>query len=123
MASVTEIYVCKPGQDLKKGELFTSSSIHDRQAAENDARDRCREDDRIAKIGYYSVNEEGSFKTILIYENPNVNVTTSGPAPKKKASREELIASAQQARSSAPAAKSRGGLFSKVVTFFTEEAT
>ena len=38
MPSVTEIYVCKPGQKLQKGKLFTSYDIHDHQVAELRAR-------------------------------------------------------------------------------------
>ena len=62
MSSVTEIYVCKPEQELKKGKLFTSQDIHTRQEAELDARERCRIDDRIAKIAYYALQEDGAFK-------------------------------------------------------------
>ncbi len=121
MPSVTEIYVCKPGQDLKKGELFTSGSINDRADAENDARDRCRDDDSIAKIGYYAMTEDGNFKTLLIFENPNVDLAA---APSGKSKRDELIAAAQEAHASTQESeKPRGSLFSKVVTFFTEEAT
>ena len=50
MSSVTEIYVCKLRQELKKGKLFTSGDIHNRQDAEQDARERCSHDDTIAKI-------------------------------------------------------------------------
>ena len=93
MPSVTAIYVCKLGQDLKKGELFTSGSIKDRADAELDARDRCRDDHRIAKIGCYAMTEGGNFKTLLIYENPDGDLS---PAPSAKSDREELIAAAQK---------------------------
>jgi hypothetical protein len=120
MSSVTEIYVCKLQQDLKKGKLFTSGDIHDRADAELDARERCASDDTIAKIGYYAVDDEGGFKSILIYENPNVDLSS---ALSSGSERDDLIASAAQAHAETKEAnKPRASLFSKVVTFFTEEA-
>ncbi len=55
MSSVTEIYVCKLRQELKKGKLFTSGDIHTREDAERDAKERCGLDDTIAKIAYYAI--------------------------------------------------------------------
>ncbi len=97
MSSVTEIYVCKLRQELKKGKLFTSGDIHNRQDAEQDARERCSHDDTIAKIGYYVMQDDGSFKSILLYENPDVD-PNSGPSEEMVTSeRDDLIAAAQQA--------------------------
>ena len=119
MSSVTEIYVCKPGQELKKGKLFTSSDIHDRQAAEMDARERCGFDDTIAKIAYYAIQDDGGYKSILIYDNPDVDLSAV-----PSSARESLIADASQAHTQVQTGdKPRHSLFSKVVTFFTEEAT
>ena len=124
MSSVTEIYVCKLRQELKKGKLFTSGDIHNRQDAEQDARERCSHDDTIAKIGYYVMQDDGSFKSILLYENPDVD-PNSGPSEEMVTSeRDDLIAAAQQAHigvSSSP--KPRGSNFFKVVTFIIEEAS
>lgn len=118
MPSVTEIYVCKPGQKLKKGKLFTSNDIHDRQAAELGARERCRFDDSIAKIAYYAIQDDGGYKSILIYENPGVDLST---VPTN--GRESLISAAAEANvHTQTSEKPRYSLFSKVVTFFTEEA-
>jgi hypothetical protein len=119
MSSVTEIYVCKLQQELKKGKLFTSGDIHDRRDAEMDAKERCSEDDTIAKIGYYALADDGSFKSILIYENPDVDLN-SAPSG---STREDLISSATEAHAQAKLhPKPRHSLFSRVVTFFTVEA-
>ncbi|MBT3172183.1 MAG: hypothetical protein HOJ07_05950 [Rhodospirillaceae bacterium] len=124
MSSVTEIYVCKLRQELKKGKLFTSGDIHTRQDAEQDARERCGHDDTIAKIGYYAMQDDGSFKSILLYDNPDVDLTGAPPADSGDGDeRTNLIAAAQQAHvgvTSDP--KPRSSIFSKVMTFFTEEA-
>ena len=118
MSSVTEIYVCKLRQELKKGKLFTSGDIHTREDAERDAKERCGRDDTIAKIAYYAIQDDGGFKSILIYENPDVDLS-SAPSD----DRADLIESAQQAHSNVKSSpKSSGSIFSKVMTFFTEDA-
>ena len=126
MSSVTEIYVCKLRQEMKSGKLFTSNDIHSRHDAEMDARERCGFDDSIAKIGYYGVEGDVSYKIILMYENPNVDRTSEPPVEESGAQppgREKLMASAQQAHAAAAEGdKPRHSLFSKVMTFFTEEA-
>ena len=120
MSSVTEIYVCKPEQELKKGKLFTSQDIHTRQEAELDAREHCRIDDRIAKIAYYALQEDGAFKSILIYENPDVDLSS---LPSNGRVQENSMRSAAKTKVPAPAVhKPSHSLFSKVVMFFTEEA-
>ncbi len=73
----------------------------------------------IAKIGYYALADDGSFKSILIYENPDVDLN-SAPSG---STREDLISSATEAHAQAKLhPKPRHSLFSKVVTFFTVEA-
>jgi hypothetical protein len=122
MSSVTEIYVCKLRQELKKGKLFTSGDIHTRAEAETDARERCGFDDSIAKIGYYTTQEDGSFKSILIYENPDVDL--SRVQSEDSGSRTELMAAAQQAHADVTGApKPRRSMMSKFMNFFTEEAS
>jgi len=122
MSCITEIYVCKLKQELKNVKLFTSVDIHDRRDAEEDARERCSHDDTTAKIGYYAIQDDGCFKSILLYENPDVDLL-SGPSTAGD-ERADLIAAAQQAHFSvSKTPKSSGSLFSKVMTFFTEEAS
>lgn len=125
MSSVTEIYVCKLRQELKKGKLFTSGDIHTRQDAEQDARERCSHDDTIAKIGYYAMQDDGSFKSILLFDNPDVDLTSAPPVDSGGGGeRADLIAAAQQAHVGVTSdAKPRSSIFSKVMTFFTEEAS
>ena len=119
MSSVTEIYVCKLGQELKKGKLFTSKDIHTRQEAEVDARERCGFNDSIAKVAYYAIQDDGNFKSILIYENPDVDLSrfSSNTLPENS--------SESGAKTRTPASsdfKSGNSLFSRLVMFFTEEA-
>jgi hypothetical protein len=71
MSGATEIYLCKAGQELKQGRMEFSDSITTRAEAEVDAVQRCKWDKKLAKIAYYAVNDEGDFKIILTYNNPN----------------------------------------------------
>ncbi len=71
MSTVTEIYICQPGQALKEGELVISHDVTDRKQAQGDAVARCRFDKGIARIIYYAIREDGDFRTIYSYENPN----------------------------------------------------
>ncbi len=82
MSGATEIYLCKPGQDLKQGRVEYSDSIATKADAEADALQRCRFDKNLAKIAYYAVNDEGDFKVILTYNNPNIG-TEEEEKPKK----------------------------------------
>jgi hypothetical protein len=117
MSSVTEIYVCKLRQELKKGKLFTSGDIHTREDAERDAKERCGRDDTIAKIAYYAIQDDGGFKSILTYENPDVDLS-SAPSD----DRADLIESAQQAHSNVKSSpKPSGSIFSKVMTFLPKK--
>jgi hypothetical protein len=68
---VTEIYSCKDGQDLREGRLDYSSDILDREAADADARRRCQTDPTLRKVAYYAVRDDGGFRLIHAYTNPN----------------------------------------------------
>lgn len=72
MSGATEIYLCKPGQELKQGRVEYSDSISTKAEAEIDALQRCKWDKSLAKIAYYAVNDEGDFKIILTYNNPHI---------------------------------------------------
>lgn len=79
MGEVTEIYICKKGQQLKEGKLEISHSITDKMAAEGDARQRCREDKSIYKIAYYRLNDSGDFRIFYSYANPRIAISEPKP--------------------------------------------
>jgi len=60
----------------EEGQDFTANDIHECQAAELDARERCGFDDTISKTSYYATEEDDGNKSILIYENPDVDLST-----------------------------------------------
>jgi hypothetical protein len=68
---VTEIYSCRPGQKLKEGRLDYSSDITCKEEAEVDALRRVKLDPGLAKVAYYQVTEDGRFRVIHSYTNPN----------------------------------------------------
>lgn len=68
---VTEIYSCQDGQDLREGRLDYSSDIVDREAADADAKRRCKADPTLRKVAYYAVREDGGFRMIHAYTNPH----------------------------------------------------
>ncbi len=68
MSGGTEIYICKPGQEIKQGKL-EYSNIATREEATADAERRARADSSIGLIAYYSVGEDGSFRSLYTYEN------------------------------------------------------
>ena len=64
------------------------------------------------------IQDDGGYKSILIYENPGVDLST---VPTN--GRESLISAAAEANVHTQTSKKpRYSLFSKVATFFTEEA-
>lgn len=71
MAGTTEIYLCTEGQSVKEGKLVYSSSVETKAEAESDALRRCGIDPSLAKIAYYTVDEDGSFNNFYTYRNPN----------------------------------------------------
>jgi len=71
MSGTTEIYLCRAGQSLKQGRVEYSDSIASRDEAQSDAEARCARDNKLAKIAYYAVNEEGDFRVIYTHNNPN----------------------------------------------------
>jgi len=82
MAGTTEIYLCRAGQALKQGQVEYSDRIETKGEAEADAIQRCKWNKKLAKIAYYAVNEEGDFRVILTYNNPNIG-NDAPKAPKK----------------------------------------
>jgi|GEM_PF-429744 len=104
--SATEIYLCKAGQSIKQGRMEVSDSITTKAEAEKDAKARCSDDSSLAKIVYYAISDDGDFKAILTYNNPDADpeaekgaAPSSTPvkrrqAPKKKLSLMDKIVNA-----------------------------
>ncbi len=82
MSGATEIYICKPGQEIKEGKLEYSSTVTSRTDAMADSTRRCNVDPSIGMIVYYAVSEDGSFKTLFSYENPKARKVTKRRVPK-----------------------------------------
>jgi hypothetical protein len=68
MSDLTEIYICKPGQELKQGKL-EHSNISTKAEAEKDAKSRCKYDPTIGRVAYYAVDESGKFRNFYTYDN------------------------------------------------------
>jgi hypothetical protein len=80
MSDATEIYICKPGQAIKEGRMEFSSAITTAGQAEADALQKCAGDPSVGKVVYYAVSEDGSFKTLFSYDNPQAGKPKRRPA-------------------------------------------
>ncbi len=89
MAEVTEIYICKEGQQLKDGKLEVSLDIVDKPQAEFDARARCHKDNTLKKIAYYRLNEEGDFHCFYTYVNEHHESSAPRPDPGARAKKKK----------------------------------
>lgn len=119
MSGVTEIYICKAGQELKDGKLIYSDDIRDKYQAEADAKQRCERDTTISKIGYYSVSENETFRNFYTYENQDC--TQAPAAGATRAGKANGSARGEPSSAKPRANRPAGSLFSRVVEFFTEE--
>ena len=87
MPDVVEIYICKPGQELKQGQLVVSNDIETREDAEADAKSRCAGNRGIERIAYYEIKDDGDFRSFFSYKNPNAEAApgaSSATGAKKK---------------------------------------
>jgi hypothetical protein len=110
MAGATEIYICKPGQEIKEGRV-EYADLETRAEAASDAERRCSADPTIGKIAYYRLSEDGGFKTLYSYDNPDAEQ----PKPARRAA-------AQPARSGRrQPVQRRRSLFERVRTFLEED--
>lgn len=93
-----EIYICKPGQQLKEGRMEMNYEITTKGEAISDAERRIASSPGIAKIAYYKLSDDGSFRALYTHVNEKVDTSpkqtprrhTGGggklpPKPKKKA--------------------------------------
>lgn len=70
MSDVVEIYSARGDQSIRDGALDYSNTITTKGQAQADAVARCQRDRTVRKIAYYIVRDDGSFKTLFSYENP-----------------------------------------------------
>ena len=81
MSRTTEIYTCRPGQDIKQGKLEISQDVATREAAMADAFRRSQADPSIGTIAYYSVGDDGAVETLFTYESSKTPEPAKQPAP------------------------------------------
>lgn len=72
----TEIYSCKEGQSLKQGKIDYSSHITTKNDAASDAERRCARDPSLKKIAYYTMGQDGEFRLLYSYTNPDCKTPT-----------------------------------------------
>lgn len=85
MSDVVEIYSARGDQSIRDGALDYSHTIHTKTEAATDAQARCKRDRTIRKVAYYVVRDDGSFKTLFSYENPDPVKMTRSRLPSRKA--------------------------------------
>ena len=84
MSDVVEIYSARGDESIRDGALDYSHTIQTKTQAEADAQARCKRDRTIRKIAYYIVRDDGYFKTLFSYENPDpVNMGSRRPPARK----------------------------------------
>ena len=86
MSDLTEIYICKPGQELKQGKL-EHSNISTKDEAAKDAKSRCKYDPTIGRIAYYAIDESGKFRNFHTHENSKAAASKPRPVSGGRASR------------------------------------
>jgi hypothetical protein len=78
MSDVVEIYSAHGDQAIRDGALDYSHTITTKGQAEANAQVRCVRDRTIRKVAYYIVRDDGSFKSLFGYDNPDpINLTGS----------------------------------------------
>ncbi len=113
MSGITEIYICKDGQNLNEGKLEISSLVETKDEAEADARRRSKFDPAIAKIAYYAVADDGAYRNFFTYRNPNPVAKRSRPLPGGALPRD-------RARRRTVEIQAKQSVWNRVVGFFQE---
>ena len=108
MSGTTEIYICKPGQAIREGKV-EYSSIETRGEAEADAARRVGKDPTIANITYYAVKEDGDFRSLYRFDNPQ-----AASAPVRRSAMDEPYAQPR-------VATRRPSLFRRIRALFEED--
>ncbi len=114
MSGTTEIYICDDGQSLTDGKLVVSHAIETKGDAEADAIQRCKFDPAVAKVAYYAMADDGSFRNFYTYRNPNPVIRKRSPVMQGAA----LPDTAGQKTASRPVKPS---LWQRVIRFYQEE--
>jgi hypothetical protein len=84
VSDVTEIYSARGDQSIRDGALDYSDTITTKCDAEADAEARCKRDRTIRKVAYYIVRDDGTFKTLFAYDNPDPVNLSAGRLPGRK---------------------------------------
>jgi len=80
MSEVVEIYTARGEESIRDGDLDISYTITSKYEAKSDAISRCKYDRTIRKVAYYTVKDDGSFKTLFAYDNPDaLTIVKRGP--------------------------------------------
>lgn len=80
MSEVVEIYTARGDESIRDGQLDISYTIETKTEAKSDAISRCNSDRTIRKVAYYVVRDDGSFKTLFAYDNPDaLTIVKRGP--------------------------------------------
>ena len=121
MSSITEIYVCKLGQELKKGKIL-------RQTISTNAKQRSWMRVSAAASTTPSprppITRPRKMTATKVFLFTRIRMSISAPCRQAALLRESLIAAASNAHAQTKVShKPRHSLFSMVVTFFTEDAT
>ena len=110
MPEITEIYSVRGEESIRDGALDYSEAIATRTDAESDAPARCAQDPTIRKIVYYRVRDDGSFRTLFSYENPNPG---RGSARRPRRQMADVLPRGNGPRT--PAEKKKPGLFDRLL--------
>jgi hypothetical protein len=110
MSEITEIYSVRGEANIRDGALEYSESVASRNAAEADAQARCGRDPSIRKVVYYRVREDGSFRTLFSYDNPNAG------APKARKPRRQMADTLPRGTGRRPPQKGKPGLIDRLMS-------
>ena len=115
MSGTVEIYAVRDEENLRDGEMTYGENIENRADAAADAYDRCEQDRTIRKVAYYALNDEGDFKVLFVYENPN-------PAFAKRSKPQSASAAGKRVRSGGRRAKTprKTGMLEKFLDVLRE---
>jgi len=83
---MTEVYSCTQGQSVDDGAMEIRRDIDNRDQARSDAAEKCELNQKLEKVLYYVMNDEGDRKHLFTYDNPYFEKTLEGaPEPGKGA--------------------------------------
>lgn len=116
MSDVVEIYSARGDESIRDGALDYSSTITTKGQAEADAVDRCRRDRTVRKVAYYIVRDDGSFRTLFSYDNPERVSLTGTRARRRMADPLPRL----KGKPPGPEAKKKPNLMNRLIEAFRE---